>query len=118
MKTIFAALGIVAALATNPAVAASDGSANYYLPGCREFASPHPILSDQLNQGECIGIIEALRQMSWLMPPTFQSCAPDGVTNLQLAVVVVRWLDQHPQRWNENFQYLTLEALREAWPCK
>jgi len=107
------------ALMTSPAAAdKTDYSANHYLPACRLFAHPDPVMRDVFRQGECLGIVETLVQVATFMPSDLQSCLPDGVSNNQVVTVVVRWLEQHPQRWNENFLLLTQEALHEAWPCK
>jgi hypothetical protein len=121
MKTIFAALAILAALATRTAATeAWDHSANYYLPSCRAFANEQ-FATGPFRQGECVGILEALAMMASNMDKTLvasSSCTPDDVTFSQMTTVVVRWLDQHPQRWHEDFRVLALLALHDAWPCK
>jgi hypothetical protein len=98
----------------------TDHSANYYLPGCRAFADKH--FADQpFLQGECVGITEGLAVLAPDLGPGFvisRSCMPDDVTLGQMATVVVRWLDQHPERWHEDFKALTLLALHDAWPCQ
>ena len=86
-------------------------SANYWLPSCRAFTITEPS-TDPLENAKiyiCVGQVVALSQYS---------CRPATASYLQLTTVVVRWLDQHPQRWNENFNSLVLLALQEAWPCK
>ena len=52
------------------------------------------------------------------MPSGTEACTPDGVTVGHVVTVVVRWLDDHPQRWNERFISLALLALHDEWPCK
>ena len=47
-----------------------------------------------------------------------RTCPSDGVRTGQMVAVVVRWIEQRPQRWHENFKVLALLALHEAWPCK
>jgi hypothetical protein len=121
MKTIFAALAIMATLISQAAAAAPDHSANYYLPSCRAFVNKQ-FASDPFTQGECVGILEALAMTATdLDPAAFvisRSCAPDDATLPQVTAVVVRWLDERPQRWNEDFRALALLALHDAWPCK
>jgi hypothetical protein len=58
MKTMFGALAIVTALTTNPVAAPgnTDHSANYYLPGCRDFVNKQ-FAREPFLQGECIGIL-------------------------------------------------------------
>ena len=99
----------------------SDHSANYYLPSCRAFVD-RQFGRDPFTQGECVGILEALAMTATdLDPAAFvisRSCAPDDATLPQITAVVVRWLDERPQRWNEDFRALALFALHDAWPCK
>jgi hypothetical protein len=126
MKMMFGAIAVLVAMTANPAAAESDflSSGNYYLPFCRSFVAKQ--LPKDANaaagQGQCVGIVDALTLVSsFLMPELaakWRSCTPNSVTHGQSVAVVVHWLDQHPQRWNEDFQFLALEALREAWPCK
>jgi hypothetical protein len=46
-----------------------------------------------------------------------KSCAPDNTTNDQLMRVVLAYIEVRPQRMNEEFMKLVVEALRSAWPC-
>jgi hypothetical protein len=97
----------------------NDHSANYYLPGCRDFADKK-FGNDPFLQGECVGILEGLSVMASDLDPFFvvrRSCTPDDVTLVQMAAVVVRWFDHHPERWHEDFRAATLVALHDAWPC-
>jgi hypothetical protein len=36
----------------------------------------------------------------------------------QAVGVVVRYIDQRPERMHEKFMTLALEALQQAWPCR
>ena len=117
MKPILAVLATLGALMTNSAVAKDDHSANYYLPGCRDFADRHAAL-EPFQQGECVGILEGLATLAPDAPfSVSRSCVPDDITLIQMTTVVVGWFDQHPQRWNENFMALAGFALHDAWPC-
>jgi hypothetical protein len=120
-KTIGGALAILAAVLTPATADNTDHSANYYLPGCRDFVNRQFARAPFL-QGECVGIIEGLAVTASDLDPTVfvisRSCAPDNATLGQMATVVVHWLDQHPERWNEDFKALALLALHDAWPCK
>jgi hypothetical protein len=42
---------------------------------------------------------------------------PDGVTKGQMARVIVKWLQDHPQRLHEDRDMLALVSLREAFPA-
>jgi hypothetical protein len=117
MKTMLWPLAVLAIMIASPASADKrDQSANYYLPACRHFLNGH-VRKDLLRQGQCVGMVETLNQLAAFMPSAVASCSPDSVTVGQAVTVVVRWLNQRPNRWNENFMMLTLLALRDAWPC-
>ena len=45
-------------------------------------------------------------------------CIPDGVTNGQVAHVIVKYLEDHPERLHESDIGLVFHALRAAFPCK
>jgi hypothetical protein len=119
MKAMFCALAIATVIVAQPASAGdTNHSANYYLPGCRDFANKR--VSDQFLQGECIGILEGLSVMASDLDPMFvvsRSCAPDNATLARMAAIVIRWFDQHPERWHEDFRADALLALHDAWPC-
>ena len=109
----------VAALTTTTLAAAdsSDHSANYFLPACQDFVNKQ-YSKEPFLQGQCIGMIEALATFAVNLPfKTSQSCPPENATIGQLTAVVARWLEQHPDRWHQNFTALALFALHDAWPC-
>jgi hypothetical protein len=44
-------------------------------------------------------------------------CVPDGASLGQLALIVSKYLDQHPEMLHNPPQYLVIDALRTAFPC-
>jgi hypothetical protein len=46
------------------------------------------------------------------------ACIPDTVYSLQLARITVKWLKEHPERLHQPAGLLTLEAIKNAFPCK
>jgi hypothetical protein len=99
------------------AVAETDQSANYYLPACRNFIHKN-FTKDPLIQGRCIGLLEGIGLWAQYAPSeSVRFCVPDSATLNQITAVVVRWLDQRPERWSENFMALASYALHDAWPC-
>jgi hypothetical protein len=44
-------------------------------------------------------------------------CPGEGVTQEQIADVVIKWLDKHPEKRNLPAPYLIMKALNEAFPC-
>ena len=43
--------------------------------------------------------------------------AAKGVTFKQNAKIVVKYLDDHPERMNNDFTLLVVSAFDQAWPC-
>jgi len=87
-------------------------SANYFVPGCRYYLAG----TDQelFLQGLCGGAIYGLREGL----QNKNHCIPSEVTGEQLLRVVVKYVDGRPERLQEPFIKLTLEAMHNTWPCK
>ena len=98
-----------------PVRAAAPITGNDIYPGCvllvHPPASPPPA-GDILVQGYCAGAVSAVALTSPYV------CPPSGWITGQAVAVVLRFLDMHPERRNESFFALALEALGRAWPCK
>lgn len=45
-------------------------------------------------------------------------CAPDDVSDEQIADVALRYLQQHNEAWHLSAANLALRAWREKWPCR
>jgi hypothetical protein len=112
-------LALVMAL-TVPALAQSDPSANTnnMLPHCRNWIDRVPTKpADTALAGICAGTVGAALHYSTHLEAAYKSCPPKGVTNGQAIEVVVRYLEAHPEVWDQDFRMLTLSALRATWPC-
>jgi Ssp1 endopeptidase immunity protein Rap1a len=111
---------VLIAMVSNNFANANDNdhqSAKSVLPACRSFIKTPA--DEKFMQGYCAGLIEGLSFLSRGLPPgEFRSCIPNGVTISQMTTVVVRWLEQRPQRWNESFKGLALSAFHDEWPCQ
>ena len=84
-------------------------SANYVMPGCRDFMKG--VSLNSFKRGWCGGLITGLAQMH-------RRCMPPQLTQRQLASGIVQYIDAHPARMHEDFRNLAVEAMRVAWPCK
>ena len=119
VKAIAAVTLVLVALATNPASADKlDSSADFFLPRCRAVVNHD--FNNLFDVGVCLGAMMALHDTPILLHvpvDAVRSCMADDVTVEQSVVVVVHWLDRHPQRLQENFVKLAMSALHEAWPC-
>jgi hypothetical protein len=105
---------------TMTVLTASAQTSNQYsgywaLPACKTVT---PNAKPSSEQGYCAGQLRALAYVSRVLPPDLRSCVPDGLPNGQLAMVAIHFLEMHPERINEDFMALALQAFREAWPCK
>jgi hypothetical protein len=50
------------------------------------------------------------------VPPP--ACLFDDVTTFELTRVVVKYLNDHPNKLHEDYGTLVTDALRDAYPCK
>ncbi|MFC7553470.1 Rap1a/Tai family immunity protein [Pseudoroseomonas wenyumeiae] len=113
MKSSFITFFAVLSVASIFSLASAQGnpnSANFLLSGCRDIQNPDSDAS--YKEGFCSGAIWALAHS---LPGV---CTPQGVAIPQVGAVVVRYIEQAPQRWHENFMALASEALRKTWPCR
>jgi hypothetical protein len=97
------------AVAGKAASLVDDDSGNKYLPYCRD-GGPDPYM-----RGFCVGMIETV----WIYEAAHKRvCAPDRVNRGQARAVVVKYLENHPERLHEDIHLLAQEALQTAWPRK
>jgi hypothetical protein len=103
-------------------------NAGRFLPECKAFlnnnASGTPT-SGTVLQGFCGGMVVGIVLMAQPLFAPGQSrgaerCMdiPENVTNRQLVEAVVRYIEARPQRWNEQFRVLAIQALFDGFPCK
>jgi Rap1a immunity proteins len=97
-----------------------DGSANSIYRGCKAFVEGHPTTDAELAilGNYCSGILYALGGVGeYLTNLEWRFCAPENSPASQKARVVVKFLEEYPERMNEDFRRLALEAFHRAWPC-
>src|SRR6516164_3861874 len=119
--SLIAVIPAAAMLNCGLAVAQLDQtSANYWMPACRDAASTNfygesgePQTIHVFKMGFCAGVINGITYMK----TSIGVCQPDGVSTQQATSVVVQYIDKRPERMNENFRLLAIEALQAAWPC-
>ena len=68
-------------------------------------------------EGMCLGMLQGFAGVGRGLPAEIRFCQPLNNPYKELLTVVVRFLDAHPERLNEKFGILALEALRGAYPC-
>jgi Rap1a immunity proteins len=69
------------------------------------------------SAGSCEGMIETAMLFSPNLPADVRACPPAQGSVLQSAKVLLRYLDNNPDRVNEPGITIALEAFRDAWPC-
>jgi hypothetical protein len=102
----------VAVLGADPAFVREDiYSADYVMPGCREFIGAGSGTTHL--RGYCVDLVIGVARNAYV--PSI--CLPREVTDEQIVRVVVRYIDSQPARLHEDFVLLAIEALRKTWPC-
>jgi len=113
-------MGLVVAVS---ALAQEDkDSASYMLRYCRAAANNEPLTrpADAAMAGMCVGMIDGISLMMSDFPPEEKeksSCPPSKVKLEHIVRAVIAYIEARPERMNENFKTLTIEAIHEAWPC-
>jgi Rap1a immunity proteins len=70
------------------------------------------------SAGACEGMIETAMFFARNLPPDVRACPPVQGSILESARVLLRYLDQNPDRLSEPGITLAFEAFRDAWPCQ
>jgi Rap1a immunity proteins len=70
------------------------------------------------SAGACEGMIETAMYFSPNLLPDARACPPAQGSILESAKVLLRYLDQNPDRLSVAGITLTFEAFRDAWPCQ
>jgi hypothetical protein len=69
------------------------------------------------SAGSCEGMVETAMVFSPNLPADVRGCPPAQGSILESAKILLRYLDQNPDRLNEPGITLALAAFRDAWPC-
>jgi len=97
-------------------------SANYVLPGCKALLAiteGREMLdtSRALVAGYCMGVLKTLPEIYfWRDKCSIQF--PEIFSVQQMTLIVIRYIEAHPERMNMPFLMLAEDALRDAWPCR
>jgi hypothetical protein len=67
--------------------------------------------SELFNEGYCLGFVDGIAQTS----PSV--CLPSGVQTRQAVRIVVKFLQDHPEKLNQYGAILSNTALSQAFPC-
>ena len=70
--------------------------------------------------GLCLGFLDAFRQLSRMLaspPNTKLECLPAGVGQEQFIRVILKYVDQHPEKLHLPAAQIVYDAANEAFPC-
>jgi hypothetical protein len=78
---------------------------------------------DGLALGQCLGMMQGITNLNTIYELALQKnalfCNPEqGITNGEAAKIVVKYLNNNPQKFHEPKIELAIQAFREAFPCK
>ncbi|RZN30222.1 Rap1a/Tai family immunity protein [Bradyrhizobium sp. Leo121] len=73
---------------------------------------------DARSAGACEGMIETAVLFSPNLPADIRACPPAQGSILQSAKVLLRYLDNNPDRAKEPGITVAIEAFRDTWPCQ
>ncbi len=122
MRTLIVAAGLAASLALSVIGTASGSvvdSANDVQKSCQALidGSFHDY-DIAKSAGACEAMVETAMVFSPNMPADVRGCPPPQGSVLESAKVLVRYLENNPDRMEEAGITVTLEAFRDAWPCR
>jgi hypothetical protein len=128
MKTARASLILVLVVVAFAAVKPSRAStAEEMLSACRPIAAAKVsnrsiALPQDFDSGVCWGAFETLDWMLTTMnvrtgSTFFPVCIPQNRTRPQLIAIFVKYAENHPARYAEEFTGVAYAAEREAFPC-
>jgi hypothetical protein len=121
IKRLFFILFIVSLTGPVRADPTADDSGNSLLKACNTYLSGID-KGTQLQQlisshsvGWCAGLVIGVSQSLYY---TGKVCTPTMATQGQGVRVVVKYLEEHPDRLHEDGPILASDALIDAWPCE
>jgi Ssp1 endopeptidase immunity protein Rap1a len=88
-------------------------------PGCEAVINRTrpPDLVAAASLGHCEGTVSTVLLLASSLKEPASICRPKDATIAQAIRVVLAYLNKNPQRLHDLFSVLTVDALREAWPC-
>jgi hypothetical protein len=92
-------------------MAKGDGAED--LKGCRAASEKRRV--DDFKVWFCMGIVQGAL---WSLQKASAVCLPDdGVSTGQGLIVLVKYMNDHPEELHEQTSILAFRAFVKAWPC-
>lgn len=95
---------------------------NQLKPACAAHtAVTPPDRGEALKAGVCIGFIDGWLQLAMMLKPPLVSqelfCPPKGVTNQQVIDIVVKYMNDHPEKLHQPAAQILYDAISDSFPC-
>jgi hypothetical protein len=113
MRWLTFAMLIVAADPAAAQPADSIVATGSLLMGCRALVENAPS-GNTMQIGACAGAVSSALDIGRTLKRT---CPPGGGGVIDAAHVVIEFVDERPERKNDQFGPLALTALGDRWPC-
>ena len=117
---VFVAIFLVILSAS--ASASSNFNGNDMLEGCKKVTElPHEAGNLDFGSGLCVGVISGVihaSEFAGFEHGTKLFCMPDGVSILQIARIMHKYLSETPEVLHVTAGTLTAFALSNKYPCK
>jgi hypothetical protein len=116
LKIFILLLSVVSASPVYAEADSDTSSGSYFLRACSYFLGDKSsdTYVQTFDSGECSGAVQMLRYTSRRNAGV---CYPQQATSGQIARVIVKYLNDHPEKLHEDYRVLSVEALQKAWPC-
>ena len=79
--------------------------------------NPNSTSMDAYKGGFCNGFLWGVFQLGSDLAEPGRFCRPDDANLEQAFLVLLKYLDEHPELTHESAVRLSLRAFKEAWPC-
>jgi hypothetical protein len=76
-------------------------------------------IEEAMVLGFCVGAVSGVRSLAAASTQNthYPICVPENAPSGQVLGAVVRYFNNHPERLNDDFFWIIMDALREGWPC-
>jgi len=127
MKAWMGVVALVGAMTSSVTMAATEDG-NTLLSSCKPILNlmnneATRIIGSEAAAGECLGLTEGVRntmmQLNSSLQPEMRTCFPTtGIQNGQAIRIVVKYLENNPEKLNQDKTLLTMLAYSQAYPCR
>ena len=127
MTRTFAAAIFAVLAAIQPVHAATEAldlqSANFLLPGCEYLVAAGGRAEDFAHgdaaalMAQSTSCVAAITTAALIMSQDKVICVPNGVTALLEEKLVVKWMNDNPDKLQQSYASFIYVALKKTWPC-